>query len=45
VCSIMDCSVGQWTRAMVPFVLTILVMLAVLVYLPDIVLFLPRLLF
>jgi tripartite ATP-independent transporter DctM subunit len=45
VCSIMDCSIGQWTRAMVPFVLTVLVMLAVLVYLPDIVLFLPRLLF
>jgi TRAP-type C4-dicarboxylate transport system permease large subunit len=45
VCSIMDCSIGQWTRAMVPFVLTVLVILAVLVYLPDIVLFLPRLLF
>jgi len=45
VCSIMDCSVGEWTRAMVPFVLTVLVMLAALVYLPDVVLFLPRLLF
>ena len=45
VCGIMDCTIGEWTRAMWPFVLTVLVMLAVLIYLPDVVLFLPRLLF
>jgi tripartite ATP-independent transporter DctM subunit len=45
VCSIMDCSIAQWTRAMWPFVLTVVVELALLVFLPDVVLFLPRLLF
>jgi tripartite ATP-independent transporter DctM subunit len=45
VCSVMDCPVSDWIREMWPFVLTVLVEMAVLVYLPDVVLFLPRLLF
>jgi tripartite ATP-independent transporter DctM subunit len=45
VCSIMDCTISEWARHMWPFVLTVVVEVAVLVFLPDVVLFLPRLLF
>jgi len=45
VCSIMDCSISEWTREMWPFVVTVVIEVAVLVFLPDVVMFLPRLLF
>lgn len=45
VCTIIGCSTRDWVRGMWPWLLVTLVMLAVLVYLPGLVLFLPRLLF
>jgi tripartite ATP-independent transporter DctM subunit len=45
VCGILDCSVTDWIRETWPFVLTVLIELTVLVFLPDVVMFLPRLLF
>lgn len=45
ICSIMDVLTSDYVRDMFPFLLAILVQVALLVYLPDVVLFLPRLLF
>ncbi len=45
VCGILECSTGAYMREMFPFLITIVIELAFLVFFPDVVLFLPRLLF
>jgi len=45
VCSIMDLSVKEWIREMWPFLVTIVIEVSILVFLPDLVLSLPRLFF
>ena len=45
VCTILECPASAYLREMFPFLITVVVELLLLVYLPDVVLFLPRLLF
>jgi tripartite ATP-independent transporter DctM subunit len=45
VCTILECPTSAYLREMFPFLVTVVLELIVLVYLPDVVLFLPRLLF
>jgi tripartite ATP-independent transporter DctM subunit len=45
VCGILECSTSAYLREMFPFLITVVLELLILVYLPDVVLFLPRLLF
>jgi tripartite ATP-independent transporter DctM subunit len=45
VCSILECPNADFVKEMAPFLIAIIVQVAVLVFLPDVVLFLPRLLF
>lgn len=45
VCSILRCSVGEYTRASVPFMVAVLAAVGVLIALPGISLWLPELLF
>lgn len=45
VCSILDCSNSEFVKEMFPFLIAIIVEVSALVFLPDVVLFLPRLLF
>jgi tripartite ATP-independent transporter DctM subunit len=45
VCTILECPTSAYLREMFPFLVTVVLELVVLVYLPDVVLFLPRLLF
>ena len=45
VCTILDCPTSAYLREMFPFLITVVVELLLLVYLPEVVLFLPRLLF
>jgi len=42
VCSLIDCDVGEYVRESLPFLAAILVLVALLVLLPDVVLFVPR---
>jgi TRAP-type C4-dicarboxylate transport system permease large subunit len=42
VCALLDCDIGSYVKESIPFVLAILGLVAVLVLLPDLVLFLPR---
>jgi len=45
VCTILECSTSEYLREMAPFLITVILELTFLVFLPDVVLFLPRLLF
>jgi tripartite ATP-independent transporter DctM subunit len=45
VCTILECPTSAYLREMAPFLLTVIIELAALVYLPEVVLFLPRLIF
>jgi TRAP-type C4-dicarboxylate transport system permease large subunit len=45
VCTILECQTSAYLREMFPFLITVVLELVILVYLPDVVLFLPRLLF
>jgi tripartite ATP-independent transporter DctM subunit len=45
VCQIMEVSSEEYIREMLPFLITIVLEVSLLVFLPDVVLFLPRLLF
>jgi tripartite ATP-independent transporter DctM subunit len=45
VCTIIGCSTREWVRGMWPWLLVTVGMLCILVFLPGVVLFLPRLLF
>jgi TRAP-type C4-dicarboxylate transport system permease large subunit len=45
VCGIIDCPVEEYTRYALPFLAAILLELAILVFLPDVVLWIPNLIF
>ncbi len=45
VCSLLDCKIEDYVREAVPFLLAILGLVAVLLFVPDLVLFLPRMAF
>lgn len=45
VCSLLDCRVEEYARESIPFVAAIVLLVAFLLFLPDVVLFLPRLAF
>ena len=45
VCTILECPTSAYLREMAPFLITVILELTLLVFLPDVVLFLPRLLF
>lgn len=45
VCSLLDCRVEDYVRESIPFIVAILALVAVLLFVPDLVLFLPRLAF
>lgn len=45
VCSIIDCSVQEYTRDSLPFFMAIFLEMVVLVFFPDVVMFLPNLLY
>jgi TRAP-type C4-dicarboxylate transport system permease large subunit len=44
VCGLLKCSTHEYAVESMPFVFTILGVVAILVFIPDVVLFLPRLL-
>ena len=43
--TILDCSLQEYTKSMIPFLAAILLAIGLLAFLPDVVLFLPRLLY
>lgn len=45
VCSILNCSIGAYTRASIPLLIAIVLVVILLVFIPGVVLFLPRLLY
>jgi tripartite ATP-independent transporter DctM subunit len=45
VCNIIDCPPEEYVKESIPFFATILLMLAILVFLPDLVLFIPNMIF
>lgn len=45
VCSLLDCKIEDYVKESMPFLAAILVLVALLLFLPDVVLFLPRLAF
>lgn len=45
VCSLLDCPIDEYVREVIPFLATVLLLVLVLLYLPGLVLFLPRLVF
>lgn len=45
VCSLLDCKIEDYVREAVPFLLAIIGLVAVLLFVPDLVLFLPRMAF
>lgn len=45
VCSIMECSVGEYMRESWPFLLALVLLIAILIFFPQIVLFIPDLIF
>jgi TRAP-type C4-dicarboxylate transport system permease large subunit len=45
VCSLLDVKVEDYVRESIPFVAAILILVTVLLFFPDLVLFLPRLAF
>jgi len=45
VCGIIDCPIEDYTKESIPFLLAILLELAILVFLPDVVTFIPNILF
>jgi tripartite ATP-independent transporter DctM subunit len=45
VCSIMECSVGEYMRASWPFLLALVLVICILVLFPDVVLFIPNMIF
>jgi len=45
VCSILDCTTSSYLREFFPFLVAVLLEIVVLVYMPDVVLFIPRLLY
>lgn len=45
VCSILDCSTNEYLKECLPFILAVILEIILLVFLPDVVLLLPRLLY
>lgn len=45
VCGILDCPVEEYIKESIPFFLAVLVVFAVLIFFPDVVLFLPNLVY
>jgi len=45
VCSILDCSVNEFTREAMPFLAAVVVLCAALIFIPEIVLFVPDMIF
>jgi tripartite ATP-independent transporter DctM subunit len=45
VCSILDCSVNEFTREAMPFLIAVVAVSALLIFFPEIVLYLPNLIF
>ncbi|MBM4331032.1 MAG: TRAP transporter large permease [Deltaproteobacteria bacterium] len=45
VCSIMDCPVEEYIKESIPFLVAVVLLVIMLIFLPDIVLFLPNLIF
>jgi TRAP-type C4-dicarboxylate transport system permease large subunit len=45
VCNIIDCPPEQYVKESLPFFATILLMIAILVFLPNLVLFIPNMIF
>lgn len=45
VCSILDCSVNEFTREAIPFLAMVTLVGAALIFMPDLVLFIPNLIF
>lgn len=45
VCAIMDCSLGDYIKESIPFLMTLILLIAFLVFFPEIVLFVPNLIF
>jgi len=45
VCSLLDCKIEDYVRESIPFLLAIIGLVAVLLFVPDLVLFLPRMAF
>ena len=45
VCGILDCPVEEYIKESVPFFIAVLVVFAILIFLPDVVLFLPNLVY
>jgi C4-dicarboxylate transporter DctM subunit len=43
-CALAKCSIGQYTREAVPFLIALLLLLAVVTYIPAVTLTIPRLL-
>ncbi len=45
VCGILDCPVEEYIKASIPFFLAVLIVFAILIFFPDVVLFLPNLVY
>jgi TRAP-type C4-dicarboxylate transport system permease large subunit len=45
VCSILDCPINDYTLESIPFFMTVALVAALLVFVPDVVLFIPDLIF
>lgn len=45
VCSLLDCDVDEYIKEAIPFLAAVMALVVVLIFLPDLVLFLPRLVF
>lgn len=45
VCGILDCSLKEYVREMIPFLVAAMIMVLALVFIPDLVMFLPNLIF
>lgn len=45
VCSILDCPIGDYTRQSIPFLITVSLVAVLLIFVPDVVLFIPDLIF
>ena len=45
VCGILNCSITEYTKKCLPFFLAVLVMISILIFFPQLVLFLPNLIF
>jgi TRAP-type C4-dicarboxylate transport system permease large subunit len=45
VCSILKCPIGDYTRESIPFLIAVAAVTLILIFLPEVVLFVPDLIF